>query len=434
MVDLPPLLYDLTGLQRDANSRFGFTAERTLRAAQACYDQHKVITYPRTSSRFLTSDMIPQIQSVAGNIGRASQEYAAAAAYVAGLDVLPIGRVVSDAKVGDHHAIIPTDDRHDLSALRSDERRIYDLVARRFLAALHPESRSEATVVETEARDERFRARGKVLVVPGWRAVYGAVQEAEPSSSADEETAEGALPRLEQGEEVVCTGAETLAKQTKPPARYSDATLLRAMETAGRLVEDDELSEAMRESGLGTPATRAATIERLIEKEFVERSGKALVATDRGIGLIGALGDHTLATPALTGEWERRLSLIESGAENHDAFIRDIRSFVGETVEYFGDKDLGRDAGRTARGRALSALRRHDPRASALVLLLVLEVEIRPRLWLPVLEDRAAASPSRSTRQSISSRASLSQSRSRPRSRPAARRWGSARRPAVPDR
>ncbi len=338
VVEQAPLLYDLTALQREANARFGFTATRTLAAAQSCYEQHKVLTYPRTNSRFLSRDLVPAIRSTAKRVGSAAPEYAGPAAYVASLDVLPLARVVNDAKVTDHHAIIPTDDAHDLGRLSADERRIYDLVARRFLAVFHPDARYEQTVVETEAGGERFRSRGKVMVEAGWRAAYGAVVESAEARAEDEERDQD-LPALTEGEAVHCDAAEVLAKQTKPPAHYTDASLLRAMETAGKLVEDDEAAEAMKDSGLGTPATRAATIERLLEKEYVERSGKALLATDRGIGLITALGDLQIASPSLTGAWEKRLIDIEAGRDDRAAFMRDIRSFTEETVHWFADKD-----------------------------------------------------------------------------------------------
>jgi DNA topoisomerase-3 len=339
IVEQAPLLYDLTSLQRDANSRFGFTANRTLAAAQACYEAHKVLTYPRTNSRFLSSDLIPSIKSTARHVGAASADYRTAADYVTSLDLLPLGRVINNDKVTDHHAIIPTDDVHALSRLSADERRIYDLVARRFLAIFHPDARFEQTVVETEAAKERFRSRGKVLIDAGWRAVYGAVSEADREKADDDADAEQDLPALAEGEAVRCLTAEAVAKQTKPPAHYSEGTLLRAMETAGKLVDDDEAAEAMKESGLGTPATRAATIERLIDKEYIERMGKSLRATDKGIGLITALGDHALASPALTGEWEKRLLRIEAGKADRATFMRDIRDFTAETVQWFADKD-----------------------------------------------------------------------------------------------
>ncbi len=340
LTERAPLLYDLTSLQRDANARFGFTANRTLAAAQACYDVHKVLTYPRTESRWLTTDLIPGLPSIAEQVGRAAPEYKAAAAFVAGLDKLPLGRVVDDAKVTDHHAIIPTDDTHDLARLSSDERKIYDLVARRFLAVFHPDAKFDETVVDTEAAGERFRSRGKVLVVAGWRAAYGetAVEPEKKGRDDEDEEKEQQLPALSEGERVQCRTADVLAKQTKPPARYNDGSLLRAMETAGKLVDDEELAEAMKERGLGTPATRAATIERLIDKNYVERQGKALRATDRGIGLISALGEHALASPAMTGEWELRLHRIERGDGGREKFMDGIRAFTAETVRWFENK------------------------------------------------------------------------------------------------
>jgi DNA topoisomerase-3 len=324
-----PLLYDLTSLQRDANTRFGFSARRTLAAAQRCYEEHKALTYPRTSSRYLTSDMVPEIKPTAGHVGR-RDEYRTAAQFVQSLDLLPLGRVVDNAKVGDHHAIIPTNSQHDLAKMNDDDRRIYDLVARRFLAVFHPEAEFENTRVETTVSSHVFRTRGKVLLVPGWRGVYGELPEGEASD--DDEGRDQQLPRLERGESVDTREAEALEKETKPPRRYSDASLLGAMETAGKLVEDDELREAMKDSGIGTPATRAAIIERLIDVGYVERDGRALVATEKGINVIRLLGEHPLTSPALTGDWEHRLARIEQGEETRARFMDDIAKFAGETV------------------------------------------------------------------------------------------------------
>jgi DNA topoisomerase-3 len=338
LVEQSPLLYDLTTLQREANQRYGFTAKRTLAAAQGCYERHKVLTYPRTASRYISSDLVSSLPSVIGRVVAADPVYEKAAAAVRGLALLPTARAVNDAKVGDHHAIIPTDEAHELSGLSSDERRIYDMVARRFLAIFHPASESEQTVVWTAIGDEKFRSRGKVLVVAGWRAAYG--EEVLPSEEGKvEEDAEQRLPKLDEGQAVTCAEAEALAKQTKPPARYNESSLLRAMETAGKLVEDDEAAEAMKESGLGTPATRAATIERLIDAAYLEREGKQLRATPKAVGIITTLGDHDLTSPALTGEWERRLVKIEAGEESRDVFMRDIKKFTEETVAWFADKD-----------------------------------------------------------------------------------------------
>jgi DNA topoisomerase III len=326
-----PLLYDLTSLQRDANTRFGFSARRTLAAAQRCYEEHKALTYPRTSSRYLTSDMVGEIKPIAGHVGR-REEYRAGAAYVRSLDLLPLGRVVDDAKVGDHHAIIPTNSEHDLGRMSQDDRRIYDLVTRRFLAVFHPEAVFENTRVETTVEEHTFRTHGRVLLVPGWRGVYGELPEGEGTASEDDEGSAQQLPRLTRGESVDTRAAEVLAKQTKPPRRYSDASLLGAMETAGKLVEEDELREAMKDSGIGTPATRAAIIERLIDVGYVERDGRSLVATEKGLNVVRLLGEHPLTSPALTGEWEHRLARIEHGEERRERFMEDIARFAGETV------------------------------------------------------------------------------------------------------
>jgi DNA topoisomerase-3 len=324
-----PLLYDLTSLQREANTRYGFSARRTLAAAQRCYEEHKALTYPRTSSRYLTSDMIGEIKPTAGHVGR-RDEYRKAAEYVRSLDLLPLARVVDNAKVGDHHAIIPTNSQHDLAKMNEDDRRIYDLVARRFLAVFHPEAEFENTRVETTVASHIFRTRGKVLLVPGWRGVYGELPEGD--SSDDDEGRDQQLPRLQRGEAVDTRDVESLEKETKPPRRYSDASLLGAMETAGKLVEDDELREAMKDSGIGTPATRAAIIERLIDVGYVERDGRSLVATEKGINVIRLLGEHPLTSPALTGDWEHRLARIEQGEETRARFMDDIAKFAGETV------------------------------------------------------------------------------------------------------
>ncbi|HEY0344792.1 MAG TPA: DNA topoisomerase 3 [Solirubrobacteraceae bacterium] len=328
----PPLLYDLTSLQREANSRFGFTARRTLAAAQRCYEEHKVLTYPRTNSRYLTSDMIGELKPIAGHVGAAGRDYQQAAVYVQGLDVLPLGRVVADDRVGDHHAIIPTNSTHNLDKLSDDDRRIYDLVARRFLAVFHPEAVFENTKVETTVAGHVFRTHGKVLLVPGWRGVYGELAGGGETAEDDDEGRDQQLPKLAQGEDVETRDVSSAEKETKPPRRYSDASLLAAMETAGKLVDDEELREAMKESGIGTPATRASIIERLIDVGYVERDGRALVATEKGLNVIRLLGEHPLTSPSLTGDWEQRLGKIERGEEPRKRFMADIAGFAESTV------------------------------------------------------------------------------------------------------
>ena len=326
----PPLLYDLTSLQRDANSRFGFSARRTLAAAQRCYEEHKALTYPRTNSKFLTSDMVPEIKPTAEKVGH-DAAYREAAAYVTGLDLLPLARVVNDEKVGDHHAIIPTNAEHRLDKMNDDDRKIYDMVTRRFLAIFHPDAEFENTRVETTVAGHVFRTRGKVLIVPGWRGVWGELAGGEKKDDEDSGS-DQQLPRLEKGEEAAVNDVESLEKETKPPGRYSDASLLGAMEGAGKFVEDEELREAMTDSGIGTPATRAAIIERLIDVGYVEREGRALVPTEKGMNVIRLLDGHALTEPALTGEWEKRLNEIEEGTEQRKKFMADIAGFADATI------------------------------------------------------------------------------------------------------
>jgi DNA topoisomerase III len=325
-----PLLYDLTSLQRDANTRFGFSARRTLAAAQRLYEEHTALTYPRTNSRFLPGDMVSELKPTAQVVGT-QPEYAKAAAYVTGLDVLPLGRVVNDAKVTDHHAIIPTNAEHRVDKMSDDDRRIYDMVVRRFLAVFHPDAVFENTRLETTVAEHVFRTRGRVLIVPGWRGVYG--EGLETRADDDDEGADQTLPKLDRGEDVQTREVESLAKETKPPRRYSDASLLAAMETAGKLVDDEELREAMKDSGIGTPATRAAIIERLIDVGYIEREGRALVCTEKGVNVIKFLGEHALTSPSLTGDWEHRLARIEEGEESRERFMKDIAEFARGTVQ-----------------------------------------------------------------------------------------------------
>jgi DNA topoisomerase-3 len=325
-----PLLYDLTSLQREANTRYGFSARRTLAAAQRLYEEHKALTYPRTSSRFLSSDMAGEIKPIA-ELFRGVREYAAAARYVTGMDVLPLGRVINDAKVTDHHAIIPTRSEHRTDKMSDDDKRVYDMVVRRFLAAFHPDAVFENTRLETLVGEHVFRTRGRVLMEAGWRGVYGEVDDRAEGDGDDEGTNQQ-LPKLAKGETVDTLQVESEEKVTQPPRRYSDASLLAAMETAGKLVDDDELREAMKDSGIGTPATRAAIIERLIDVLYIERDGRSLVCTEKGLSVIRLLQDHKLTSPSLTGDWEHRLARIEQGEESRAGFMRDIALFANETV------------------------------------------------------------------------------------------------------
>jgi DNA topoisomerase III len=375
-----PMLYDLTTLQREANTRYGFSARRTLAAAQRLYEEHKALTYPRTNSRYLTTDMVEEIKPTVELVG-GQKEYSEAAAYVTALDVLPLARVVNDEKVTDHHAIIPTRAEHAVDRMGDDDKRVYDMVVRRFLAVFHPEAvfentRVETTIVpagkraatgagakadgteapvdgQTGEGDEQgakglsgkggeggyvFRTRGKLLLVPGWRGVYGEVPSEAKSAAEEDEGADQQLPKLSDGEQVQTLEIASERKETKPPRRYSDASLLGAMETAGKLVEDDELREAMKESGIGTPATRAAIIERLIQVGYIERDARALVATEKGLNVVRLLGEHALTSPDMTGQWEHRLDKIERGEDSREKFMGDIAGFAELTVKELDEK------------------------------------------------------------------------------------------------
>jgi DNA topoisomerase-3 len=331
-----PLLYDLTSLQRDANQRFGFSARRTLQTAQSLYEGRKAITYPRTSSRYISGDMVSLIKPTVSTLAPIS-EYAQAARYVLALDRLPLSRVVDDAKVDDHHAIIPTDIEHDVDRLTPDERRIFDLVAKRFLAVFHPPARYARTTVISNVEGETFRTRGKITLEAGWRGVYGV--EPDDPTKQDEEGEGGELPKLEQGMAIRCVEAAVEAKETKPPPRFTEATLLSAMETAGKLVEDEELAEAMKDRGLGTPATRAEIIETLIRRSYIERIGKELAPAPKGMEVVAMLDNHPLTRPDLTGDWEKRLMDIEHGRDRRAAFMADIKAFTSETVQSIAELD-----------------------------------------------------------------------------------------------
>lgn len=348
----PPRLFDLTDLQREANRRFGMTATKTLVAAQACYEIHKVLSYPRTDSRYLPSDMASAVAGLVARVQAADPEYiAAATAVLANCDPT---RLINDSKVTDHHALVPTDAAHDLSVLSVDERRIYDLVARRLLAALLPPQKLERTTiwtrVDTTSAPELFRSSGRRDIEPGWRIAWpeaaekkkGAVDDGEGDESEHAVENTQKLPEIVEDEQVVVRSSNVKEGHTQPPARFTEASILGVMASAGRLVEDDELADAMKDRGLGTPATRASILERLVDVEYLLRQGRQLRATDKGRGVILALGDHPLVKPELTGGWEQRLRELErTNAKEVDAFrntfTADVREFAREIVAGFAD-------------------------------------------------------------------------------------------------
>ncbi len=314
-----PQLYDLTALQREANNRLGFSAKRTLQIAQALYEKHKAITYPRTDSRALPEDYLPTVRST---LNRIDNPFARRV-----LDnnwVKPNKRIFNNAKVSDHFAIIPTGTVP--RSLDTQERALFDMVTKRFVAVFFPPAQYENTTRITRVEGEPFKTEGKILVAPGWLEVYGR----EATGDKPEEN----LPPVTQGEHVETVRIEIKTEQTRPPVRYNEGTILSAMEAAGKLVEDEELRDAMKEKGLGTPATRASIIETLISAHYLVRQGKELQPTPKAIQTITLLKNAVpeLTSPELTGEWEFRLHEIEHRKLTRDAFMRDIRELTNDIV------------------------------------------------------------------------------------------------------
>jgi DNA topoisomerase-3 len=365
----PPLLYDLTELQRHANRLYGLSARQTLAAAQALYERHKVITYPRTDSRHLSRDVASTLPAV---VGAVAAPYRAQLA--PGTGDRPLGRrFVDDTKVTDHHAIIPTsvDANGARMILSADESRVYDLVCRRLLMAWHEEHVFAVTTVITriDTREaepplhDRYHSSGTAVQQVGWKALDPPPDRAPARPGTPEpESAQELPPGLAPGQPRVVADVEAVSKRTRPPRRFTDATLLTAMESAGEALDDRELSEAMKDRGLGTPATRAEIIETLLRREYAERQGKALAATDKGIRLIERIHPD-VKSPALTGQWEAELARIQRGQARLPEFMRRIEDFVralvARTLESGKPEDRRPTSGAT--GPAPAAAPPHSP-------------------------------------------------------------------------
>ncbi|MTV50288.1 DNA topoisomerase III [Heliobacillus mobilis] len=330
--ELPPLAYDLTELQRDANRKYDFSAKKTASIMQQLYENHKLVTYPRTDSRYITEDMVPtlpeRLQSIA--VG----PYADLARGILRNKITPTKRFVDNAKVTDHHAIIPTEEYVNLAKLSPDERKIYDLIVKRFLAVLSPPFEYEQTTIKASIQGELFSAKGKIVKHKGWHQVYeglGNMEEKDPWTDYEEEP-EQTLPEIQKGAKLSIDAVKTQANKTKPPARYTEATLLSAMEHPGKFIEDQKLREEMgSQIGLGTPATRADIIEKLFSSFYMERKGKEIVPTSKGMQLIHLVPSE-LKSPELTAKWEQRLTEISKGRANRDHFINEIRGYTTQLV------------------------------------------------------------------------------------------------------
>lgn len=321
---LSPLLYDLTSLQREGNARFGFSAKNTLGLAQALYEKHKVLTYPRTDSRALPEDYMATVKKTLGMLADTTG-YSSFADQILKQDwVKPNKRIFNNAKVSDHFAIIPTAlaPKH----LSEPEQKLYDLVTKRFLAVFYPAAEFLVTTRITRVEQEPFKTEGKVMVKPGWLAIYGRDAETDDTPS---------LAAVEPNETVKTEKVEVMGTQTKPPARFTEATLLGAMESAGKLIDDEELREAMSEKGLGTPATRAAIIEGLLYEKYVLRNARELQPTAKAFSLITllrGLGITELSSPELTGDWEFKLHQMARGQLKRVDFMKEIAAMTREIV------------------------------------------------------------------------------------------------------
>jgi DNA topoisomerase III len=330
---LAPALFDLTSLQREGNARFGFSAKTTLSIAQALYEKHKVLTYPRTDSKALPEDYIDTVKQTFSVLEESSAYALFARKILANSWVKPNKRIFDNSKISDHFAIIPTLQTPKPGALSDAEQKIYDTVVKRFLAIFFPAAEYLVTTRITTVASHQFKTEGKVLKEAGWLAVYGksgAIATNKPDTESDKD-----LPQVNGAEKASTDEVAAVALHTKPPARYSEATLLSAMEGAGKLVDDDELREAMGTKGLGTPATRAAIIEGLIDEKYILRDGRELQATAKAfqlLTLLRGLDATELTMPELTGEWEFKLSQIERGKLERDVFMSEIAQMTQQLV------------------------------------------------------------------------------------------------------
>lgn len=318
--EAPPRLFDLTSLQVECNRKFGLSAERSLQIIQSLYEK-KVTTYPRVDTTYLSEDIYPKCKQILNGI---AGQYGALLQPLRGAALLKRKRVFDSSKVTDHHAIIPTGVAP--RNLTEEEQQVYDLIARRFIAVFYPDCRFSSTTVLGETADIPFKATGKVILEAGWRAVLS------PAAAPADKENERLLPDFVKGESGPHS-PELTQKMTQPPKPYTEATLLRAMETAGRTVDNEELRDALKENGIGRPSTRAAIIETLFRRNYIRRQGKSLVATPTGTGLIGIIKAELLKSAELTGIWEKKLREIERHEYSAQQFIEELKTMVGELVQ-----------------------------------------------------------------------------------------------------
>lgn len=331
--DYPPLLYDLTELQKDANKRYDFSAQKTLDIAQELYETYKTITYPRTDSRYLTEDIFPTIPGLLDNLSRVG-------AYTSFVETIQQGKIemnkrfFNNTKVSDHHAIIPTETDPRQAGMPKEHYMIYDLIVRRLLGAFLGTCLKELSEIVLEDQGEYFRSKGTMIREMGWRSIYLVLDQAmekrkkKSDSKSKKKSAEEELPYVEEGEMLDIKEKNLPKKRTKAPSIHTESSILAMMETCGKEMEDEDLREAMKDKGLGTPATRAGMIERLIQRNYIVREKKKLVPTERGVALIDLVRERPISSPELTGEWESRLHHINRGDYDPDKFMHEVRQYT----------------------------------------------------------------------------------------------------------
>ena len=356
-----PQLYDLTSLQVDCNKKFGMSAEKTLSTIQALYEK-KLTTYPRVDTKYLPDDVYPKIRWIMGNL-KGYEQYAEP--FVHDSQIPQPRRVFDNSKVTDHHAIIPTGDYSRLVDINSYEQKVYDLIVRRFLAVFYPDCEYATTTVMGRAADVDFKASGKTILKPGWRSIYNKVETEEEEKEPTPEGENDTLPRFTIGE----NGShlpELTQKMTTPPKRYTEASLLQAMETAGKFVEDETLREAMKENGIGRPSSRASIIETLLKRGYIRREKKNLISNPTGRDLIRIIQARMLKSPELTGQWEKKLRDIEKGTFTLDAFMEELYTqLISIIKEVTSDQSGQRVSSYVASASNSSYSRKSSPSSSS---------------------------------------------------------------------
>ena len=335
--EAPPQLYDLTSLQVDCNKKFGMSADKTLSTIQSLYEK-KLTTYPRVDTKYLPDDVYSKIRSILGNL-KGYEQYVEP--FVHGSQIPKSRRVFDNSKVTDHHAIIPTGDNSRLNDINSYEQKVYDLIVRRFLAVFYPDCEYATTTVMGRAADVDFKASGKTILNPGWRYIYNKVETDEEEKEPSPEGENATLPKFtisEHGSHF----PELTQKMTTPPKRYTEATLLQAMETAGKFVDDETLREAMKENGIGRPSSRASIIETLLKRQYIRREKKNLISTPTGRDLIRIIEARMLKSPELTGQWEKKLRDIEKGSFTLEAFMEELQAQLVSIIQNVTGDATGR--------------------------------------------------------------------------------------------